>query len=80
MAARIRSHHQDDIRAKIQVGNLVHYLHQGASGEVKLSRERLEAIKILLNKVVPDLKAMELTGEGGGPVKMVGSWKQTTSK
>ncbi len=29
---------------------------------------QVQAAKIILSKMVPDLKAIELTGEGGGPV------------
>ncbi len=75
MAARMRKTHQDDVRAKIQVSALITRLHKYAMGELAdedVSPNRLNAIKILLAKALPDLSQVQLTGEDGGPVLM--SW------
>lgn len=70
MAARIRKHHQDEVRARIQVSQLVNVLTDHAlSGESDISASRMKAIEILLRKSLPDLSSIELTGEGGGPVQ-----------
>lgn len=62
--------HQDDVRAKIQAGQLVKVLQQQALGEIDdLSLPRMKAIEILLRKSLPDLSAVEHMGEGGGPVR-----------
>lgn len=62
--------HQDDVRAKIQAGQLVKVLTDHALGSLdELSQTRLKAIEILLRKSLPDLSAIELTGENGGPIK-----------
>lgn len=69
MAARIRKHHQDEIRSKIQASQLINVLQEHAlNGSSDISASRMKAIEILLRKSVPDLSAIELSGEGGGPV------------
>lgn len=62
-------------RSSIQTTQLVKRLSQFALGqkdeagnEVKLSRDRIKAIEILLNKTLPNLVAAEITGENGGPI------------
>lgn len=72
MAARLRKTHQDDVRSKIQVSNLITRLHKYALGELAdedISPNRLNAIKLLLSKTLPDLSSVEITGEDGGPIK-----------
>lgn len=72
MAARIRKHHQDEVRSRIQVSQLINVLERQALGEgEELSAARMKAIEILLRKSLPDLSSVELTGEGGGPVQVV---------
>lgn len=71
MAARIRKRHQDEIRSKIQVSNLLTRVHKYALGELSdedISPNRLNAIKLLLNKTLPDLSSVELTGDQDNPV------------
>lgn len=58
--------HQDDVRRKIQVSQLLNVLHAQALGESEeLSGARLKAIEILLRKSLPDLSAVQID-EGGG--------------
>ena len=73
MAARMRKTHQDDVRSKIQASQLVNRLTNHALGEVELSATQVRAIEILLKKTIPDLSAVELTGNDGGPVRIVAS-------
>lgn len=78
MAARLRAKHQDEIRSKIQVSNLLTRVHKYALGELSdddISSNRLNAIKLLLGKALPDLSSVEMTGEGGGPLTV--TWQQT---
>jgi hypothetical protein len=68
MAARLRKTHQDDIRSKIQVSNLITRLMKYAMGELSdedISPNRLNAIKLLLSKTLPDLQSIEHTGKDG---------------
>lgn len=71
MAARtMRTRHQDDVRAKIQASQLINVLQKHALGETEeLSMSRMKAIEILLKKSLPDLSAIQLTGEDGGPIR-----------
>ena len=67
MAARLRANHQDEIREKIQVSNLLTRVHKYAMGELNdedISPNRLNAIKLLLSKTLPDLSSVELKGTG----------------
>lgn len=53
--------HQDDVRRKIQVSQLLNVLHAQALGEREdLSPSRLKAIEILLRKSLPDLSAVQI--------------------
>lgn len=71
MAARIRKHHQDEVRARIQVSQLINVLENQALGDgPDISPSRMKAIELLLRKSLPDLSSIELTGEGGGPVRI----------
>ena len=67
MAARLRVTHQDDVRLKIQVSNLINRVQKYALGELTdddISPNRLNAIKLLLSKTLPDLSSVELKGTG----------------
>jgi hypothetical protein len=71
MAARIRKHHQDEIRAKIQSSQLVNRLTDHALGGVELSATQIRAIEILLKKSIPDLSAVEVSGDEENPLQTV---------
>jgi hypothetical protein len=71
MAARIRKTHQDEVRAKIQTSNLITRVQKYANGELSdedISPNRLNAIKLLLNKSLPDLQSVEITGDSDNPL------------
>jgi hypothetical protein len=71
MPARIRKTHQDEIRSKIQVSNLLTRVHKYAMGELSdedISSNRLNAIKLLLAKTLPDLSSVEITGDTDNPL------------
>lgn len=72
MAARMRKSHQEDVRAKIQASQLVNVLQNHALGETEeLSASRLKAIEILLRKSVPDLSAVQMSGDEKNPLRSV---------
>ena len=75
MAARLRPRHQDEIRAKIQASQLINVLTNCALGEIELTATRLKAIEILLRKSVPDLAAIEVTGDANHPIEMRFRWQ-----
>jgi len=65
MAARLRSTHQEGVRAKIQTSQLVNRLQDHALGELELSKSQIKAIEVLIRKTLPDLSATELSGNIG---------------
>ncbi len=70
MAARIRTKHQDEVRARIQASVLIGLLESHAMGEIELSASRIRAIELLLKKTIPDLQSVELTGNDDNPVAL----------
>jgi hypothetical protein len=74
MAARMRKSHQDDVRAKIQVSNLLTRVNSYAMGDLTdedISPNRLNAIKLLLAKALPDLSSIEITGDPDSPLAVM---------
>jgi len=66
--------HQDDVRRKIQASQLINVLQDHAlTGEGEITPTRMKAIEILLRKSIPDLSAVELSGDSDNPVNMVHS-------
>lgn len=57
-------------RETIDVEKTVEALQACVAGTKILDKEQIAAAKILLGKVMPDLKAVELTGENGGAIKI----------
>lgn len=65
MAARKQLWHPDDVKAKIQASQLINRLTEHAlSDEPIMDASQVAAASKLLNKVVPDLKAVEHSGNG----------------
>lgn len=72
MAARLNKLHQDDVRKKIQVSQLINVLTDHAlNGESEISMSRMKAIEILLRKSLPDLTAVTISGDEENPLKTV---------
>jgi len=68
MARPIGKRHQVDVRNKIRASMLVNRLESCAEGKLDLEPTQVNAIKILLGKVLPDLTA--ISGDpNGGPIK-----------
>ena len=76
MAARIRKHHQDEVRARIQAIQLVNRLTDHALGNCEMTSSQVRAIEILLKKSIPDLSSVELTGDPENPLHVVGMTKE----
>ena len=72
MAARIRKHHQDEVRLRIQTSQLLNRLTDHALGDTELSATQIRAIEILLKKSIPDLSAIEISGDEENPLQLVG--------
>ena len=67
--------HQDDVRAKIQASQIINRLYGAFQGEVELSAIQVNIGKTLLDKVLPDLKAIEQTTELYAEVNQY-SWEE----
>lgn len=68
--------HQDDVRAKIQAGQLVKILTDHAIGLTEeISASRMKAIEILLRKSLPDLQAIELKADVTGAFAILATSK-----
>lgn len=60
--------HQEDVRRKIQVSQLINRLTDHALGNADLSNTQVRAIEILLKKIMPDLTAIEHSGDADNPM------------
>jgi hypothetical protein len=70
MAARTNKPlHDDKTKERIRASQLLNRLTQCANGEVELSPAQIQAAKIVIGKIIPDLKAIEHSGPDGGPVQ-----------
>lgn len=70
--------HQEDVRKKIQAGQLVKVLQDhalGVTGEMQLSR--MKAIEILLRKSIPDLTAVTLSTDPDKPMELTFRWQKS---
>lgn len=69
MAARLRKTHQEDIRTKIKVSQLINVLENHALGITEeLTQSRIKSIEILLNKTLPNLQSTEFKGDADSPL------------
>jgi len=67
--------HQDDVRKKIQVSQLLNVLQNHALGETEdLSPTRMKAIEILLRKSMPDMASVTISGDADQPLQHVVTW------
>ena len=72
MAARANKiRHDEQTRKRIKVMVIVKRLTDHIESEKPLmDASQVSAAKALLHKCLPDLRAIELTGENGGPVQV----------
>lgn len=65
MAARTkRIKHDDETRAKIQAAQIINRMMDCINGKITLDAQQVSCSKALLNKVLPDLSAVQVGGEG----------------
>ena len=80
MAARtVKIRHDEETRAKIKTSQLLNRLNGHVFGKVDISQTQMKAIEILLRKTLPDLAAVQLSGDPDQPVKMVIEWQNKGS-
>lgn len=63
MAARYRTWTPDVVRARIRVGMLIRRLSNHVLGRLEMSPTQIKAAEILLRKAVPDMRALEHSGQ-----------------
>jgi hypothetical protein len=67
--------HQDDVRKKIQVSQLLNVLQNHALGTTEdLSPTRMKAIEILLRKSMPDMASITISGDSDQPIQHIVTW------
>lgn len=71
MAARLNRLHQDSVREKIKVSNIIDRLEKHVAGEIELTPAQVTSARVLLDKSLASLTATELTGKDGGPVELL---------
>lgn len=65
MAKRKQLWHPDEVKQKIQASQLINRLTENAlSDDEIMSASQVNSARILLNKVLPDVKAVEISGTG----------------
>lgn len=72
MAARIKKglgRLSQEWRERIRLGVILQRLDACAAGEIEMTPDQVQAAKIILAKMIPDLKAVEHTGADGGPIE-----------
>lgn len=71
MAERKQLWHPDEVKKKIQASQLINRLTEHALSDAPImDASQVNAIKILLNKVIPDVKAVEVSGPNGGDIQL----------
>jgi hypothetical protein len=73
MAARANKiRHDEETRRRIKTMVIVQRLMKHIeSDEPLMDASQVSAAKALLNKCLPDLRAIEITGEDGGPIETI---------
>lgn len=70
MAARLRPHHQEDVRLKIKVSNIIDRLEKHVAGEIEMTTAQVTSAKILLDKTISNApNLVEQKTEHSGSVK-----------
>jgi hypothetical protein len=70
MAARISKTLTEEWKQKIQASNLITHLGKCAVGEIEMTSQQIKAAEILLKKVMPDLKSVDMSGELNGKLEV----------
>ncbi len=72
MAARTRKIlHADKTKDLIRASQLLNRLNSFVNGECELSQAQVNAARVIIGKAIPDLKAVEHSGEINGTHKLV---------
>jgi hypothetical protein len=77
MAARTnKPYHDDKTKRLIQASQLLNRLISHANGEIEMTQSQVNAAKVVIGKSIPDLKAIELSGDPDAPVSLSVTWQE----
>jgi hypothetical protein len=68
MAARKDSRIKENHRKAIQTSMLINRLSDHVVGKVEMTQAQVRSAQILLNKALPDLRSIELSGDPDKPI------------
>ena len=69
MAARTnKPNHEEKTKKLIQASQLLNRLNSFANGEIEMTQAQVNAARIVIGKTIPDLKAIEISGNEEKPV------------
>jgi hypothetical protein len=71
VAERLRKFHQDEVRTKIQTSQLINRLTDHALNGPCLDASQVRAIEILMKKTLPDLSAVQVSGDEDNPLEVI---------
>lgn len=72
MAARKRKVNlSDNWKDGIRASNIMRRLYDHCNGDVEMSMSQINAAKIVLSKIVPDLARQEIIGDPENPVNVI---------
>lgn len=60
--------HDDKTKRLIGASQLLNRLTSHANGEIEMSPTQVAAAKVVIAKSIPDLRSIEVSGDGGGPL------------
>lgn len=67
---RLNPKHDERTRSKIQTSQIINRLSGFVKGDCELTAPQVTAALGLLKKTLPDLQAVEHSGDGGGPLQV----------
>lgn len=73
MAARLRKTHQEDVKLKIKVSNIIDRLEKHVAGEIEMTSAQVTSAKILLDKTISNAPTQvdnDVKVSGGVSVKL----------
>ena len=79
MAARLHPRHQDAIKAKIKIGNIIDRLEKHVDGKIQLTQTQVTSAKILLDKTMSNAPT-ELAGKFEGSFELKAPWLNEAAK
>lgn len=74
MAARKEPRNRDSSNKLIAATQLLNRLIKHANDEIEMTQSQINAAKIVIGKYIPDLKAIEVSGNQDKPIKFAVEW------